>query len=489
MFNFIKKFPLAILLLSVTVATNLVQFPVVAQQLNSSEVLDKLKKLSVRIEGLQSGSGVIVDRKKDGDGYIYTVLTNAHVVASSGSYQVITYHDEKYDVSYDQIRVFENQIDLAILQFNTQTYYQVAELGDSSRLQSHDDVWFGGWAEDINQNSDKPSDIQYDTRIIKLLDRQEESWCTEKTIFCGYKIFYKEPGHLGMSGSPVLDLSGYLIAIHGGSHCPGGGHSCGGWAIPINTYRESEGIDFKPLPPKILPLQNLVALGESKVKNGDYAGAIVDYTKAIEENPRNLDAYYRRGEAYYALKKYPEAINDFDEYLGLNPNNYYGYFYRGRIYADRQDYQRAISDYNKAIEIKSDFAKAYNNRGYARFQLGDTQGAIVDYTEAIELNSDYAKAYYNRGLVFGRYLQKYEDALADLNQAINLNPENADAYFIRGIIYNSVEKRDRAINDFTEAIRLRPHFTESYENRALVYYFINERDLALKDLEDALDSF
>ena len=90
-----------------------------------------------------------------------------------------------------------------------------------------------------------------------------------------------------------------------------------------------------------------------KGENGDYYGAISDYTKAIEINPNDSLAYYNRGNSKRKLK----------------------------------DYYGAISDYTKAIEINPQYGKAYNNRGLAKRKIGDDKGGCDDYKKAISVGN------------------------------------------------------------------------------------------------------
>jgi tetratricopeptide (TPR) repeat protein len=103
--------------------------------------------------------------------------------------------------------------------------------------------------------------------------------------------------------------------------------------------------------------------GDAKQQKGDSDGAIADYTKAIELNPKDARAYSRRG----------------------------------RAKVSKGDYDAAVADCAKAIELDPRFAEAYKNRGIAKENKGDRDGAIVDYSKAIELDPKYAAAYYDRG--------------------------------------------------------------------------------------------
>jgi tetratricopeptide (TPR) repeat protein len=53
---------------------------------------------------------------------------------------------------------------------------------------------------------------------------------------------------------------------------------------------------------------------------GDYAGAIDTYTRALRANPQDATAYYQRGLARFERKDYTEAIADFaDAYHNRAP--------------------------------------------------------------------------------------------------------------------------------------------------------------------------
>ena len=133
---------------------------------------------------------------------------------------------------------------------------------------------------------------------------------------------------------------------------------------------------------------DLVNRGIEKGKEGDLDGAIADFTRAIELNPKDDAPYYNRAQAKW-LKK---------------------------------DAADAVADYTRAIELGSTNPSAYNNRGNARAENNDRDGAIADYTRAIELKPDYARAYYNRAVV-KKDKGDTTGAEADLKTAKKLDPE------------------------------------------------------------------
>ncbi len=105
--------------------------------------------------------------------------------------------------------------------------------------------------------------------------------------------------------------------------------------------------------------EKFVISGEAKIVKQDWDGATANLTKAIELNPKYVEAYKNRG-------------------LAKNSNG---------------DKVGAIADYSKAIDLDPKDASAYFNRGGVKKAKGDLDGSIADYSKAIELNPKYAHPY------------------------------------------------------------------------------------------------
>ena len=157
--------------------------------------------------------------------------------------------------------------------------------------------------------------------------------------------------------------------------------------------------------------------GNFKFKVEDYYGAIADYSKAIEIDPRYVKAYYNRGLSKERL----------------------------------EDYEAAIADYSKAIEIDPKFNDAYYNRGSVKDNLEDYYGAIADYSKAIEINPSYAKPYNNRCYVKRRFLKDYYGAISDCLIAKDLDPNNFNPYINLGFAKKQLGDMKGACADWRQA--------------------------------------
>src|SRR4051812_36838993 len=83
------------------------------------------------------------------------------------------------------------------------------------------------------------------------------------------------------------------------------------------------------------PEQNSLSLtrsGEEKADNGDWNGAVNDYSTAIIQNGKNAVAYFDRAKARYNLKDYRGAFADYSRSINVDagknssfiPAAYYG---------------------------------------------------------------------------------------------------------------------------------------------------------------------
>jgi stress-induced-phosphoprotein 1 len=69
------------------------------------------------------------------------------------------------------------------------------------------------------------------------------------------------------------------------------------------------------------PEKSAVAREEGNVlfKNGDFAGAVKNYTEAIKRDPGDARGYNNRAAAYQKLAALPEALKDAEEAIKIDP--------------------------------------------------------------------------------------------------------------------------------------------------------------------------
>ncbi|MGK7904098.1 MAG: GUN4 domain-containing protein [Hormoscilla sp.] len=198
--------------------------PQVAFALSSEQVSQIAQSITVLIDGYQSGSGVIVDRKGD----TYYVLTAAHVVNAEVTYLAIAPDGRRHRVYPANIKRIEG-VDLAVVQFTSENSYSVGKLGNSESATISKRVYVAGAPE--------PSEALPSRTVLvtpgDIVGRQKPN---QK----GYALIYTNPTRRGMSGGPVLDEEGRVIGIHGQGDHQDGSKTGLNLAIPIESFLKSE---------------------------------------------------------------------------------------------------------------------------------------------------------------------------------------------------------------------------------------------------------
>ncbi|HEY9703905.1 MAG TPA: serine protease, partial [Allocoleopsis sp.] len=149
--------------------------------------------VNIRIDKVASGTGTLI--KKEGN--LYTVLTNLHVVKFQKNFQIET---PDYKVYNAKLLPTNSNYDLALLQFSSDSDYQVANIADFNSLSLNNKLYAVGFP----YNS-----------IDLTISEGTFSMFPNKSLKEGYQIGYTNEILQGMSGGAILDDLGNLVGING----------------------------------------------------------------------------------------------------------------------------------------------------------------------------------------------------------------------------------------------------------------------------------
>lgn len=136
--------------------------------------------------------------------------------------------------------------------------------------------------------------------------------------------------------------------------------------------------------------------GMEYLQKGDYDGAITEFTKVIEQNPQNAEAYNNRGSAYARQgKNDQQAVVDYSKSIELNPNFVGVYYNRGLAYAHQDNNDQAIPDYSKVIELSPKYADVYYSRALAYYAMKNYAKASEDANKAQELGYNVPQEFFD----------------------------------------------------------------------------------------------
>jgi tetratricopeptide (TPR) repeat protein len=458
----------------------------VATAKSSVEVAETARTITVLITSSNGqGSGVIL--KREGD--IYTVLTAAHVVNKKVNYQITTPDDKQYQVMSNSIVSAPGDIDLAIVKFKATAKYPLAKLGNCNILTRGMELYVAGF----------PGRDRAITSSILVVREGKISANSHKTFDKGYSLIYSNDTLNGMSGGAVLNNNGELVAIHGvGDRDEDGRKNGFNLGIPIErfgTVASRMGVSLNgqvaAIPRDNAPkADDYFVSGVQKYQKGDYQGALANFNRTIQLDPKSSGAYYNRAILKTDNLNDPQgALADYNRAISIEPNSAIAYNNRGNLKEDKlNDSPGGLADYSRAIQLDPNFAIAYNNRGnLKKNNLKDPQGALADYNHAIQLDPNFAIAFYNRAVLKEDKLNNSQGALADYNRAISINPNNAFAYNNRGNLKGyKFNDSQGALADYNRAIQINPNYANAYNNRGLLkYQKLNDRAGGINDMKQA----
>jgi tetratricopeptide (TPR) repeat protein len=223
-------------------------------------------------------------------------------------------------------------------------------------------------------------------------------------------------------------------------------------------------------------------------KQGDYKGAIEEYSQALSLNPNHFKALFNRGFAFDKIGRYDNAVEDYSRALSIDRNNAFCYYNRGITFDHMNKLQLSVTDFSKAIELQPDNIDFYHNRAYCLKKMSQLPSAIKDYTTILKLtNNSNFKALFNRSLCYEQ-INQLSPSLEDINNAIALQPNHPGCYAHRGLICEKSNQLNNAISDFTQALQCGSQIVPTLHSRAKIYAKLGQYPKAIADLTRIIET-
>lgn len=331
---------------------------------NSAAINQMARSVVVRIVNPGgSGSGVMIHKV----GKTYTVLTAAHVLASSTTYEVIAPDGQRYTLISTTVKKHPTA-DLAIAQFESTQTYPVATVATPTTLSEGSPSFVAGF----------PAKTVAMTESVYTFTTGEITANSSHPFADGYGLVYTNATLPGMSGGPIFNGNGALIGIHGRADAKiemqdqslnpsiyvKSGMNLG---IPVQTL-----FDLIPkaqlslVKPTLSPnpssvsspsatdqalIADLMAQSNFKVRQNDVPGAIAALDQVVRLDPANINAFNERGSLYLMQRNFLAAIMDFRQTVQLDPNFAHGYYNQGLAYLRSGSPREAYTNFKQAAEL------------------------------------------------------------------------------------------------------------------------------------------
>lgn len=244
----------------------------------------------------------------------------------------------------------------------------------------------------------------------------------------------------------------------------------------------------------------------SSVTSKDWESIVEQTTKALQDNPNNIQAkarnLYAHGELSLNRNDFSNALIQFSAASKIMPDSALPYYGIGRVYMLTKQHEQAEEAFNNAIKREKNFALAYKGVGDALTAQQKSKKAQEYYEKAAEIglvkpiignkpNKTNAKvdaiappvSPYLRDLNEARRMtgsKKWKESNDKLNMLLADN-KTADVYIAMGDNYSGLEQMLSAQQAYRKA-------TEVDSNSALAYFKLGEILFELNEFEAAADA-
>lgn len=216
-------------------------------------------------------------------------------------------------------------------------------------------------------------------------------------------------------------------------------------------------------------------------------GAIVLLTRAKECDDKNPNIYISLGDAYNKQGVRPLANMNYEKALELSPNDIETQMKVARTYAANRQYTEAVQAFLSAVKIDSMNFDAYFEAGKILYRAKLYPRAVPFMERAVKLQPDHVEA----ASIYAQSLansERWADAAKAGEVAVKLDPENVDNW--RAYAYALVETRDYkgAMSAFDMIERRKAILPEDYSKLGTALFGAGKEDEAMEVLLKARDA-
>jgi tetratricopeptide (TPR) repeat protein/V8-like Glu-specific endopeptidase len=470
-----------------------------ALALSSVEVGKIAKSVTVSIDSTEAvGSGVVI--KKEGS--TYTVLTAAHVVRNPAQKFKLTAPDgQDYSLVATNITATADA-DLAVVKFQSPANYSIAKFGNVETASEGSVVYVSGF----------PMATAAINESIYNFTEGKVTANASRPLRGGYSLVYSNNTLPGMSGGPVFNDAGEMIAMHGKGDVQASteastvnnniriktGFNLG---IPSNTFMRLAsklGVNFGTKPPlvttnsatttiqvrKAPQAADFFLIGVEQFNRGAWGGAIEAMDQALQINPRYTKAYLARASANFMFKRIGAALADADRAIESDPKSAIAYAGKCFFMSEFGSQGAALGTCDKAVELAPKNAMARNIRGLVLNRLKDYSRAAADLEYAIELDPNMYYAYNN--LAISYYARR--NVLGALNlsrKAVFIAPQSAGARSFFGQMLVANKDYRRGLSELNLALGWNFRLADAYKARSVAHLALGNEAAARRDEQSA----
>lgn len=195
----------------------------------------------------------------------------------------------------------------------------------------------------------------------------------------------------------------------------------------------------------------LTNLGTIQRRQGKTDDALISYTAALSQRPKDELILINRAELYTEMNEIEKAISDYSTLIVHYPTHEQGLYNRGLLYINTGEFLLAQTDFELIVDTYKD--TFLGRFGYAILEKarGNYDESEIIFNYLIDKYPDNLRALEERAELY--FLTKRNArAMADLNKVFKATAEpSAELYMLRGRIKLAQYEKESAAVDFKKA--------------------------------------
>lgn len=179
------------------------------------------------------------------------------------------------------------------------------------------------------------------------------------------------------------------------------------------------------------------------------------YIKALQIDPDNFNTYHNLSTLYIQTKQYSKAKKSLEKILQLDEMNYQAAFMLGTIYLSLKEYYPAMANLLYSLKLKEDFNNAKIALSEAYYKMGRYKMALKELESIISSGANLISPYVKSAIILIE-TGKNNEAIPFLESAIKIDSSNTEVLEMLAILYEQFLNREKAEELYQEILIIDP---------------------------------
>ncbi|MBR6878083.1 MAG: tetratricopeptide repeat protein [Bacteroidales bacterium] len=223
------------------------------------------------------------------------------------------------------------------------------------------------------------------------------------------------------------------------------------------------------------------------VEREQVGAAMVDVTKAIEVNPKNIDAFLMLADIYYMLGDQANITATLNRALEIDPYDSRPMVKLAEINMLQQNYDLALGYIDNAMKVSTFNPRAYFVRGMIFMAKQDTTSALKNFLTAREQDNDFFDPNYEVCKIYGAQNNPLSEQF--LRSTVTRFPDQPLARYELALYLQDHDQPEEALIHYDTLLTMQPGNSRLLFNKGYVYFvYLGDNQKALDYFNQSLDS-